>query len=267
MRALPDRPVLLMLAVIRRLPSMAQRPSLKDILRIRRQQPTRLEGFVDSAFAFAVTLIVISTGHAPTSVTEMLQSLRGLPTFGVCFLLIARFWASHRDWSRHYDLEDTESVTLSLLLVFLVLIYVYPLHLLFAFLFAGLSNSWLMDQNIDLHGTWELRAAYVVYGLGFLAIALVFAQLFRHALNRGNEIGLNAAERVVTQMRVALWLCTGAVSLLSVLLALLLPFDSLDTAVASLPGQVYLLIFLVRPFLRRIYLRRLPAPSAMSNTA
>ena len=238
---------------------------LKHVLRVRRHQPTRLEGFIDSAFAFAITLVVISTGHAPTSVAEMLQSLRGLPTFAACFLLIARFWASHRDWSRHYDLEDSTGVALSLLLVFLVLIYVYPLHLLFAFLFAGLSHSWLMDQNIDLHDAWQLRAAYVVYGVGFVAIALVFAQLFRHALQHSAEIGLNAAERVVTQMRAALWLCSGSVALLSVLLALLLPFDSIDSPVASVPGQAYVLIFFVRPFMRRIYARRLDALPAGSN--
>src|SRR5450432_719408 len=246
---------------------MTQRPSFKHVLRVRRHQPTRLEGFIDSAFAFAVTLVVISTGHAPTSVSEMLQSLRGLPTFGACFLLIARFWASHRDWSRHYDLEDTTGVALSLLLVFLVLIYVYPLHLLFAFLFAGLSNSWLMDQNIDLYDAWQLRAAYIVYGVGFVAIALVFARLFQHALKHAAEIGLDAAERVVTQMRAALWLCSAAVALFSVLLALLLPFDSINTATASLPGEVYVLIFLVRPFLRRIYARRLAAQPARSPAA
>jgi hypothetical protein len=245
---------------------MAQLPNFKHVLRVRRHQPTRLEGFIDSAFAFAITLVVISTGHAPTSVSEMLQSLRGLPTFAACFLLIARFWASHRDWSRHYDLEDGTGVTLSLLLVFLVLIYVYPLHLLFAFLFAGLSHSWLMDQNIDLRDPWQLRAAYVVYGVGFVAIALVFAQLFRHALKCGDEIGLNAEERVATQWRAALWLCTGAVALLSVLLALLLPFDSIDAATASLPGEVYILIFLVRPFLRRVYARRLLAQSLQTSS-
>lgn len=242
---------------------MPEKMRLSNILRVRRHQPTRLEGFVDSAFAFAVTLIVISIGHVPTSVPEMLHSLRDLPTFAVCFLLIARFWASHRDWSRYYDLEDTTSVALSLLLVFLVLIYVYPLRLLFTILFAGLSKGWLMDQDFKLDSAWDLRAAYVVYGVGFVAIALVFAQLFRHALKHATAIGLSVAEHVVTQMRAALWLYTGAIALLSVLLALLLPFESINSPVASLPGQIYLLIFLGRPLLRRIYVRRLAAQAAM----
>jgi uncharacterized membrane protein len=61
-----------------------------DILKIRRHEPTRLENFVDAAFAFAVTVLVISIGHVPNTVAEMLQALRGLPTFVVTFLLITR---------------------------------------------------------------------------------------------------------------------------------------------------------------------------------
>jgi uncharacterized membrane protein len=71
-----------------------------DVLHIRRHNPTRLEGFVNASFAFAVTLLVISIGHVPGSVPEMLRALRGLPAFALCLLAIARIWKSHRDWSR-----------------------------------------------------------------------------------------------------------------------------------------------------------------------
>src|SRR5690242_2680306 len=36
--------------------------------RIRGSQPTRVDAFVDAAFAFAVTLLVIAIGHVPNSV-------------------------------------------------------------------------------------------------------------------------------------------------------------------------------------------------------
>jgi len=58
--------------------------NVNDVLRTRRHQPTRLEGFVDASFAFAVTLLVISIGHVPGSVAEMLHALRGLPAFALC---------------------------------------------------------------------------------------------------------------------------------------------------------------------------------------
>jgi len=238
---------------------MADVTDIEAVLRIRRHQPTRLEGFVDASFAFAVTLIVISIGHVPTSVPEMLHALRGMPTFAVCFVLISRFWVAHRDWSRCYDIEDAVGTTLSLLLVFLVLIYVYPLRLLFALLFAGVSGGLLMEQQLELDSIWELRAAFVVYGIGFLAIALVFYFLFRHALKCGAEIGLAPAERVVTELRAGLWLGTAAIAGLSIVLALLLPIDAFNSPTSSLPGVVYVLLFIVRPVLRRRYARRLAA--------
>jgi uncharacterized membrane protein len=233
--------------------------NLDAVLRIRRHQPTRVEGFVDSALAFAVTLLVISVGHLPTSVPEVLQALRGLPTFAVCFLLIARIWSAHRYWSRHYDIEDATAVSLSLLLVFLVLIYVYPLRMLFSLAFYSMSGGWLAEHPVVIQDTDELRAAYVVFGIGLAAIALVFALLFRHALRCGDTIGLDAAERVITRMRIAAWGCTGAVALLSMLLAEMLPFESDNPRLYSLPGCAYWLLFLTRPLLRRYVARHLAA--------
>jgi uncharacterized membrane protein len=240
---------------------------LDEILRVRRHQPTRLEGFVDSALAFAVTLLVISIGHVPNSVPEVLQALRGLPTFAVCFLLIARLWSAHRYWSRHYDLEDATAVSLSLLLVFLVLIYVYPLRMLFSLAFYRMSGGWLAEHPVVIHDTDELRAAYFVFGIGLAAIALVFALLFRHALKCGETIGLDAAERVITRMRIAAWSCTGAVALLSIVLAETLPFESDNPWLYSLPGCAYWLLFLTRPLLRRYVALRLAAlPPAVAST-
>ena len=64
--------------------------TVDDVLCIRRHQPTRLEGFVDASFAFAVTLLMISIGHLPSSVPEMLHAMRGTPAFALCFLSLAR---------------------------------------------------------------------------------------------------------------------------------------------------------------------------------
>ena len=233
----------------------------KDVLRVRRNQPTRLEGFVDAAFAFAVTLIVISLGHVPSSVEQMLQAMRGLPAFAVCFLLIARIWLAHRSWGRHYDIEDGPTVVLSLILVFLVLIYVYPLRLLFSLMFAGMSGGWLADQPVDTT-IEDLRAAYIVFGLGLGAIAIVFMALFRHALVHAQEIGLDADEIIVTRMRIAGWFCTFVVSMISIATACAITFDARKPWTMSLPGCVYWLLMFTRPTLNRIVARRLARPTA-----
>ncbi|HEX6834385.1 MAG TPA: TMEM175 family protein [Rudaea sp.] len=232
------------------------------VLRVRRHQPTRLEGFVDASFAFAVTLLVISIGHVPVSVPEMLQALRGVPTFAVCFALIARLWGAHRSWSRHYDIEDAATIRLSLMLVFLVLIYVYPLRLLMSIMFAGLSNGALMEQHVVLDTVADLRAAYAVFGIGYAAIGFVFVRLLQHALARREAIGLDAAEIVVTRFNQLRWICVVVVALLSVLLAAVLPFENGTPWIYSLPGCVYWLLFVSFAILRRRCTARLAAMHA-----
>jgi uncharacterized membrane protein len=237
---------------------MYQIGSDADVFRIRNHQPTRLEGFVDAAFAFAVTLVVISIGHVPVSVPEMLKALRGLPTFALCFLVIARFWRAHRDFSRHYGLEDTTTTRLSLLLVFVILVYVYPLRLLFGFLFAAFSHGWLADQPLELNSPDELRAAYIVYGIGFAAIALLFVLLHRHALAQSQALDLSAGEILYTRMRIAMWGAIASVAGLSILCAIFVPFLDNDMVTPMLPGLVYFAIWIVLPLMRR-HARRLAA--------
>jgi uncharacterized membrane protein len=233
-----------------------------DVLCIRRHQPTRLEGFVDASFAFAVTLLVISIGHVPASVPEMLHALRGLPAFAASFLLIARIWLAHRDWSRHYDIENSASIRLSLLLVFVVLIFVYPLRLLFSLFFAWISHGYLVDQELVLRSSQELRMAFEVYGIGFGSIAALMALLYRHALRASDAIGLSLRERLATRMHVAVWIALIAIAAFSVLCAALLPFDDTQPLLATFPGFVYAFTGISATLIRRHYAARIAAVPA-----
>lgn len=230
-----------------------------DVLRVRRHQPTRLEGFVDSAFAFAVTLIVISVGHVPSNVPEMLQALRGLPTFAICFILISRFWAMHRFWSRHYDIEDQTAVRLSLTLVFIVLVYVYPLRVLFTLTFGAMSNNWLVEKPIFIDNVGDMRAAYVVFGAGLGSVAGVFALMFRHALKLAAAIGLSDEEIVVTRTRVIGWMYTVVIAIAFITLAIVLPFNEQKPWLFAIPGCAPWLLLLTRPMVTRIVMRRMAA--------
>ena len=240
---------------------MGARMSIAGVMRVRRHQATRLEGFVDASFAFAVTLVVISIGRVPDSVPDMLQALRGAPTFAICFALIARTWKSHRDWSRYYDLEDDFTIVMSLLLVFLVLVYVYPLRLLFTLMVAALSGGSLMEHEVDLRSVFELRAAHVVFGVGYAAIWLVLSALNRHAYALRDAIGLDLAEQAVTRLRLRLTLAFCAIALLSAALAATLPFDE-SPGLASVPGTTYLLMLPAAAVLRHLCRRELAAARA-----
>ena len=61
---------------------------------------TRLEAFVDAAFAFAVTLLVISAERIPDSVRSLVLALKQIPAFAAGFALLALFWYAHVRWSR-----------------------------------------------------------------------------------------------------------------------------------------------------------------------
>jgi uncharacterized membrane protein len=238
---------------------MADATNIQAVLRIRRHQPTRLEGFVDASFAFAITLLVISIGHTPATVPEMLHALRGIPAFAVCFLLLARLWNAHREWSRHYDIEDGVSIGLSLVLVFVVIVFVYPLRLLFALLFAWISGGYLVDQPVAMHDLEELRWAFEVYGAGFATICAVFALLYLHAARRAGAIGLDARERLATQMHVAIWATQFATAGVSIASAALLPFHVDQPFVFTIPGALYAAIGITAPAIHRHYTRRIAA--------
>ena len=230
--------------------------SLDKVMRIRRHQPTRLEGFVDASFAFAVTLVVISLGHAPSTVDEMLRALHGIPTFAICFLLLVRIWLAHRDWSRHYDLDDATTVVLSLALVLIILIYVYPLRILFAQMFLGFSGGRLSDGMIQpIQTVDELRAAYTVFGLGLAAVSAVFLLLYRHSLRKAAEIELSQAELIFTRMKMSSWYEQITFCAISIAAAHLLPMSNYWSY--SLPGMIYALSAISGPITRRYYRRKI----------
>ena len=113
----------------------------KPSFRTRAEQSTRLDAFVDSAFAFAVTLVIISVGSVPDSVPAVVQAMKGAPAFVLCFLVLVSMWLRHREWKHRYGIEDPVMVRLSVALVFFVLLFAYPLRLLFALFIAWATRG------------------------------------------------------------------------------------------------------------------------------
>jgi uncharacterized membrane protein len=220
-------------------------PRMKDGFRRRGDQVTRLEAFVDAAFAFAVTLLVISIDAVPDSLEALLLALRGIPAFAFGFALIALFWYLHARWSRRYGMDDVYSNLLGLLLVFLVLVYVYPLKLLSGLMFASFTGHWL-PSPIELTSYEDLRAVFVVYGLAFCTLAACVSELYAHALRRRRQLQLEREEAAQTAGDVAVWRLAVLIGLLSVSSALLVPAEP-PVWLAGLPGFVYFLMNLAWP--------------------
>lgn len=198
---------------------------------------TRLEAFVDAAFAFAVTLLVISLDAIPDSIPAMIEALKGVPAFAASFAQIAMFWSAHVNWSRRFGLDDERSQFLSLLLVFLVLVYVYPLRILFGNFFAWITGGWL-PAAADLRTLDDLRWMFGIYGVAFATLSWCMLALYRHARARGGDLGLGREERAWTQAELMRWSYTIAVALASVALAWLLPATT-PPWLLGLPGMLY----------------------------
>ncbi len=198
--------------------------------RNRSESVSRLEGFSDTAFGFAITLLVVSLA-VPAHFRDLLQQLQGLPVFAVTFALVSVIWYAQFVFFRRYALSDPITVVLTLLLVFVVLFYVYPLKFLFSGVFS-VGAAPLAAGDAPL--------LFLIYGLGFAGVNLVLALLYIHAYRRADELQLSDWERFVTRISIADNLVTMAVGLLSAGLAQLLP----EPYTSQAAGYVYFAVAL-----------------------
>ncbi|KAA2284311.1 TMEM175 family protein [Arenimonas fontis] len=209
--------------------------------RLRGGQVTRTEAFVDAAFAFTLTLLVISVDRVPSTIQELLDALKGVPAFAACFAQLGLFWHGHSRWSRRYGLDDGRSTLLSLLLVFLVMVYVYPLKLLFGTFFAWITGGWIPSPLERLSGYDDIRIMFIVYGLAFATLSLCLAALYSHALRQRAVLDLDLEETAQTAAEVAVLRWAALVGALSLLTALAMPAVP-PYWLAGLPGLVYFLM-------------------------
>jgi hypothetical protein len=194
-----------------------------------------------------------------------MQALRRVPAFLAGFAILAAFWASHNRFSRRFGLEDGTVTFLSLLLVAVILVYIFPLRILMASTMAFFTGGWapneLKVQSID-----QLRAIYVIYGAGFLVLSSIIAALNMHALRRAEELRLDAVERWTAISERNANAILGFTALLSITLASTLPMAS--NLQMSLPGFSYALLGVLMPIFghyanrehRRLMARRATTP-------
>ncbi len=173
--------------------------AVEQHFRLRGLEVTRLDTFIDAAFAFVLTLLVISFDEIPSNSAEMLDAVKGIPAFAASFASLMMFWLQHRNWSRRYGRENSRTVLLSLAFIFVVMVYVYPLKVVFEGMFFSLSDGYL-PASYQLETYSDLRGMFVIYSLGFLAMSLILSQLYRATLRNRDFLGLNSIERLNTKI-------------------------------------------------------------------
>ncbi len=226
---------------------------VKNGFRQRGMEMTRLETFTDAAFAFAVTLLVIGGGDSiPASFEEMIRALKQVPAFACSFANIMLFWYAHHIWSRRFGLDDSRSVFLSLLLIFVVLIYVYPLKAIYSGAIHYFSGGYFVSY-FDLSTYDDLRDMFVIFGSGYAALSGLIVLLNSYALAKAEELTLSKLEQFITQTEKMHWVINLVVPIISIILAISLPDRLIIFA-----GLFYMVFVVVLPWhsIRRSRLRR-----------
>ncbi len=220
-------------------------------------EPSRIEGFSDAVFAFAVTLLVVSL-EVPKTFTELLSAMRSFVPFGISFLMLMQIWHWHYEYFGRYGLRDRLTSWLNAVLLFVVLFYVYPMKFLFTVLtdqLVGLDPAAVLPSGAREPVLVEAQAStlMLVYGVGFIAVHGLFAVLYVHAYRRRTALALSGVELVDTRAGIGRFVLMVLIGLTSLLLAV----SPLPSA-TSWAGWVYLLIGPVRTLhARRTAARRL----------
>jgi uncharacterized membrane protein len=171
---------------------------------------SRLDNFTDAAFAFAVTLLVIGGAGAPATFAQLVGALGDIPAFAFGFAVVVMFWIAHLRWRRLRGEGDGVSTLLTLLLIFLTLIYIQPLRGM-----AAATGIWFTGQGGGFGGS--LSGLFAVYGTGFVAMSLTMCALFTDALRNP---ALNAEERAGARGERVIWLILTATGIASILVSL-----------------------------------------------
>ena len=219
----------------------------------RGKDTTRLEAFVDAAFAFALTLLVISFDAVPQNFDELVAALRAVPAFLFAFCILAMFWLAHRNWSIRFGLDTTFATLVSLALIFVLLVYVYPLRAMATAAMSALTNGWLPSE-FYIDDVSKVRGLFAIYGIGFFVSNLCLVLLNWHALRCADALALTPEERLLTRQEVLAWSIVGASGLVSLILAMTLP-DRL----VGLSGWIYMGLAVVMPTFGSISTRQFSA--------
>lgn len=207
-------------------PLMARHTPRPTDFRWRGGSVSRLEGFSDAVFGFALTLLVVSL-QVPRTFDDLVATMRGFLGFAICFCVLSLVWYDHYLFFRQYGLHDTWTVVLNLVLLFVVF-YVCPLKFLFTLLVTiGFRHS--SGAGPVIRGD-QWPSLMIIYGAGFVAVYLVFTLMYLNAYRQRASLDLNELERFDTRATIGCNLVLMSIGVTSMVLA---SFRTPQSAIAA----------------------------------
>lgn len=229
-----------------------ERRDAEDAFEWRGEGVSRLENLSDIVFAFAISFLV-ATAETPETFDELVTALLDLVAVGLGFAILLFVWHTHYIFFRRYGLEDGKTVWLNGVLLFLILVYVYPLQFLFSFQMDFATGRFETGRDIARVLAFEdTPALTALYAAGYGAVFGVFTLLYRHALHKADELDLSPLERVLTRERITLGLMNVAVALAAIVLAFAVPL-----VWSPVVGVVYFSIWPLSILIRKRYRREI----------
>ncbi len=186
---------------------------------VRHREVSRLEGFSDAVFGFALTLLVVNL-ETPTDLADLRNLVGSFLPFGLTFAMVAWIWYQHNLFFRRYGLQDAWTTFLNCLLLFVVLFYVFPLKFLALALVGPLTMDLAVVPNREV-----LRGSMVLtlYSTGGLVIFGTFVLLHIHAWKRRHELELTPVEEVMLSYGKRAHMLSAGLAVASLLLVWLMP--------------------------------------------
>jgi Protein of unknown function (DUF1211). len=232
----------------------------RDGFRLRGMEMTRLETFIDAAFAFAISMLVIAAQQIPDNIQALLAAFKNVPTFICSIAVLGIFWRGHWLWSRRYGLEDGVSILISWGMIVTILIFIYPLKAIFGAMWFLISNG-QVGQPFSLHTTEsEARTIFAIYALGVIAISAEVWLLYLRAWQLREPLRLNAREQLVTRGELTGWSIPVGIGIVSLVFSFVLPADQIGWC-----GWVYFLMAILIRVHNFLHRRRLKEVTSDQN--
>lgn len=188
--------------------------------RWRSEGVTRLEGLSDGVFAIVLALLFLRA-EPPADFGDLMAAMKSLLPFAATFAIVVYIWTEQWLFSRRYDLRDGVTMVLQLLLLFLLLVYAYPLKFLFTFLTVSfLGPIGELSRASMAAGGMDPATLFTIYGVGYGSLFGVLAALYARAGALADALELDPVERLLTRAGAVQCLLQVAVASASMSLAL-----------------------------------------------